>query len=73
MHCKSVFVVVDQVSWEVYSYQIAGAHTLPPSWDLLLLADVPSSVTEANNKRRPGTGTKVLNFPGCDGKFIISY
>lgn len=59
--------------WEAYSYQIAGAHTLPPAWDILLLGSVPGGVRQVPSKRRSGTGTVVLEFIGCSCKLFIYF
>ena len=55
------------MAWEVYSYQIAGAGNLPDFVDLIFLGTVPANVLEVPDKRRPKTGTKVLQFNGCQG------
>ncbi len=55
----------------MFSYQIAGASSLPHLVDLLFVGTVPAMVTENPSARRPGTGTKVLDFSGCPGDVTI--
>ena len=53
--------------WEAFSYQIAGAGSLPPLTDLLLVATPGAGVQELPWLRRTGTGTDVYGLDGCEG------
>ena len=56
-----------KVSWEIFSYTLAGTSYLPPVLDVLLVAEYQhENVTEANELRRVSTGTNVMYFPGCE-------
>jgi len=63
------------VLWEVYSYEIAGAASLPAAAADLLMLSTMSDVTSAHkslslsvsDKSRPGTTTVVYRFNGSAG------
>ena len=65
--------MVWQVLWEVYSYELAGAASLPAAAADLLMLSMLSDVTAARqplsvpDKSRPGTKTAVYQFNGSVG------
>ena len=67
--CVYVIFLNLQVAWEVYSYQIAGAESLPVFTDLLLVGQMPAAVKEIPVKGRQATGTAVLQLDGCQCKY----
>lgn len=65
--------------WEVYSYEFAGAVSVPAAAaDLLMLSmlsDIKASYhpLAAYHKARPGTTTAVYQFNAADGLFFFKY
>ncbi|KAK2144319.1 hypothetical protein LSH36_768g01003 [Paralvinella palmiformis] len=66
---KGLFTAV-KVAWEIFSYQIAGAGSLPLFTDLLLVGQIPETVNELPLNGRQATGTKVLMFTGCQSCYV---
>ena len=65
--------------WEVYSYEFAGAASLPAAAADLLLLSMLSDVTASqqlvldSDKSRPGTTTAVYQFTGSAGQCNVSH
>ena len=49
-------------------YSDSGSN-LPSMQDLLFLGTIPPSIKEVATKRRPGTGTVVLQFEATSGEY----
>ena len=64
-----------QVQWEVYSYELAGAASLPAAvadpllmFTTTLTDDATASQRPVSDRSRPGTTTLVYRFDGTAGQ-----